>query len=372
MLLVGTIVIRQAAPKPNEHVLAAINRVLDSGMYVKGPESVKLEDTFVQISGCAHNFAVNSGTSALNLIFEALEYPSGSEIIVPTNTFLASGNAVETSGYTTRFIDVDAETMNLDLKLLESTISEKTKAVLVVHLYGLPVDMTALKVICDKYNIDIIEDACQAHDATFNGQQIGSFGIASAYSLFPTKNLSVLGDGGIVSTNDKDLAYKISALRNAGRTDEANNADFFGFNYRLSEIMAAIGNAMIQSFDSDTSRRKQIAREYSSFLSDIQDIQIPIVIDGSEPVWHQYTILTDRRDELKEYLGSKGIQTSIKYPIPLHLVNSFKQKYGYKEGDFEVSEKLAKTLLCLPLHPFLTDEDVQTIIKTIAEFFAIS
>jgi len=362
-------VIRQASPRPNDQVLKAVNRVLDSGIFVKGPESIKLEERFAQISGCTYNFTVNSGTSALNLIFTALDYPPGSEIIVPTNTFLASGNAVETSGYTTRFIDIDRKTMNLDLNLLSSVISEKTKAVLVVHLYGLPVDMKILQEICEKHNIDIIEDACQAHNATFNGEQIGSFGIASAYSLFPTKNLSVLGDGGIVSTNDSELALKIGALRNAGRTNEANNADYFGFNYRLSEVMAAIGNAMIETFDDDTNNRKRIARKYSSFLSDFPEIEIPIVVEGSDPVWHQYTIITDRRDELKDYLTSKGIQSSIKYPIPLHLVNAFKQKYGYKEGDFRVSEELANTLLCLPLHPFLTDEEVDTVIGFISEFF---
>lgn len=361
--------IKQASPKPNKHVLDAIKKVLDSGMYVKGPEAKKFEEKFSQISGCKYNIAVNSGTSALNLILIALDYPPSSEIIIPINTFLATGNAVETSGYNVKFADADYKTLNIDVTKLPDLITEKTKAIVIVHLYGQPVDMDAVMEISEKYNIDIIEDACQAHGAKYNGKIIGSFGRASAFSFFPTKNLSVLGDGGMASTNDEKLAKRIESLRNVGREDHPDDAKYFGYNMRMSEIIAAIGNAMFESFFEDTAKRIEIATHYTSALKGISEIELPFNHDSSNPVWHQYTIKTDVRDELKEFLKANEIQTSVKYSIPLHLVEAYQKKYNHREGDFPIGEKACNSHLCLPMHPGLSNEDIQTVANKIKEFF---
>ncbi|MCH8907017.1 MAG: DegT/DnrJ/EryC1/StrS aminotransferase family protein [Candidatus Heimdallarchaeota archaeon] len=361
--------IKQAAPTPNEHVKEAINRVLESGMYVKGPEAEEFEKKFESISGCKYNIAVNSGTSALNLILLAFDYPAESEIIVPVNTFMASGNVVETSNYNVKFADVDYKTMNIDTKNLETLISAKTKAIMVVHLFGQPVNMDEVMQVANKRGIDVIEDACQAHGATYKNQKIGSIGKISSFSLFPTKNLSVLGDGGMVSTNDTELADRIRSLRNAGRQDNPDNAKYFGFNMRLSEILAAIGNAMLETFEEDLRKRQDLAEGYNSYLADLPEIELPFVIPESTAVWHQYTIKTDRRDELKEFLKHHAIQSSVKYSIPLHLVDSFQQKYGHQEGDFPMGERTTNSWLCLPMHPLLTDDDIQNISLKIKEFF---
>lgn len=361
--------IRQASPRPNENVLKSIEKVLYSGQFVKGPEALKLENKFKEISGCEYNITCNSGTSALNLIFIAMDYPTGSEILVPANSFMASSNAVETSGYKTTFVDISLDSMNIDPSQIEKHISEKTKAILVVHLYGTPAPMDEIIKIAEKYNLDIFEDACQAHGSSYKGKKIGSIGKGSAFSLFPTKNLSVLGDGGIVSTNDKELAEKILMLRNAGRDKHPDDAEYFGFNFRLSEILAAVGNSLIKDFSNDTKRRQAIAQMYTEKLSGIGDLEIPKVLDDTEPVWHQYTIRTHKRDELKKFLTENQVGTSIKYSIPLHLITANRKKYGYREGDYPFSESAANSLLCLPMHPFLTDDDVDTVISKINEFF---
>jgi len=361
--------IRQANPRPNDKVLDALKRVIDSGMYVKGPESRELEKNFKSISGCEYNYTVNSGTSALNLLLTALDYPIGSEVIVPVNTFLATANAVELTHYTSVFVDVD-ESMNIDPTKIEAAITDKTKAIIVVHLYGTPADMDPIMAIAKKHGLDVIEDACQAHSATYKGKTIGTIGRVAAYSLFPTKNFTVLGDGGMVSTNDKELGAKIAKMRNAGRDSLPDDADEFGFNFRLSETSAAIGNALISDFHGQTERRREIAERYNQGLNGVGDLILPSVLPNTEPVWHQYTIRTSKRDELREYLRSKDIQSSIKYSLPLHLVKAFQKKYGIPEGTYPVGEKICKTLLCLPMHPFLSDDEVDTVISEIQNFYS--
>ncbi len=361
--------IRQAHPQPNDLVIEYIKEVLDSGNYVKGPKGKLLEEKFQQISGCKYNYAVNSGTSALNLIMHALDYPLGSEIIVPVNTFLATSNAVELTGYNSIFVDIDPNTMNIDPKKIEDKISEKTKAIVVVHLYGSPAPMDEIISIAERHNLDVIEDCAQAHGALYKNKKVGSIGKISAFSLFPTKNFTVLGDGGMVSTNDKDLGQKIAMLRNAGRKDKPDDAEIFGFNFRLSEVMAAIGLAMITDFDKQTKRRQEIASIYENQLKDIPEIILPQTLPNTSGVFHQYTIRTDKRDELKEFLKQNDIQSSIKYGIPLHLVTAYKRKYNLNEGHYPEGERAAKTLLCLPMHPFLTNDEVEYVTSKIKEFF---
>lgn len=361
--------IRQAFPKSNEKVKKKVEDILNSGMYVKGPEAKNLEEQFSSISQCKYNITCNSGTSALNLIFYALDYPPGSEIILPANSFLASANAIETAGYKPVFCDIDETNLNMDISSIDKLISNKTKAIMVVHLYGTPTNMDLMLQICSKNNIDLIEDSAQAHDAEFNGKKVGSFGIVSAFSLFPTKNLSVLGDGGIVSTNNKELAERIRALKNAGRTDHPDDAVYFGYNFRLSEVLAGICNVLLEDFPNETEKRREIANIYTTGLDGIGDIILPRIPEGAKPVWHQYTIRTEHRDKLKQYLIENGVQSSIKYSIPLPLVKSFKNKYGYEEGQYPKTEKASKTLLCLPMHPHLTKVEVSTVISKIQEFF---
>jgi len=361
--------IRQAAPQSNERVKQKVLEILESGQYVKGPEADQFEQKFGSVNGCRYNISCNSGTSALNLIFFAMDYPTGSEIIVPDNSFLASANAIETAGYKPVFCDIDEDTMNIKINAIENCITDKTKAILVVHLYGSPADMASIMSVANKYNLDVFEDAAQAHGSTFNGQKIGSFGLASAFSLFPTKNLSVLGDGGIVGTNDEELYKKINALKNAGRTDKADDAEYFGYNFRLSEILAGIGNVLLEDFPNETKRRQEIANMYTEGLRDVNQVKLPKVHPDAEAVWHQYTIKTDKRDELKDFLKRKEIQTSIKYGVPLHLVTAFKQKYDYNHGEYPVTEKVCDQLLCLPMHPHLQDEEVAETVKSIKEFF---
>ncbi len=360
--------IKQANPRPNDKVLDAIKRVIDSGRYVKGPESVKLEEGFKSVSGCEYNYTVSSGTSALNLLLKALDYPIGSEIIVPVNTFLATANAVELSNYTSVFVDVD-DSMNMDPDKIEEAITDKTKAIIIVHLYGTPADMDKIMAVAQKHNLDVIEDACQAHGAEYHGKKIGSIGRVAAFSLFPTKNFTVLGDGGMVSTTDRELGIRIAKMRNAGRDKHPDDADEFGFNFRLSEVSAAVGNALLPDFEAQTKRRQEVAALYTKGLEGVGDLILPKVLHNTVPVWHQYTIRTEKRDELKAFLAENEIQSSIKYSLPLHLVKAFQNKYHIPEGTYPVGEKICKTLLCLPMHPFLTDEEVETVISTIKKFY---
>lgn len=361
--------IRQACPIPNKHVFEEIKNVLESGQYVKGPKGKELEKLFEEISNCKYNYAVNSGTSALNLIMHALDYPPESEVIIPVNTFLATSNAVELTNYTSVFVDIDEATMNIDISKIEQKITEKTRAIIVVHLYGTPVEMDKIIEIGEKHNLDIIEDCAQAHGALYKDKKIGSYGKISAYSLFPTKNFSVLGDGGIVSTNDEALAHRIQMLRNAGRTGKkADDAEIFGYNFRLSEIMAAVGVAMFPDFEKQTKRRQEIAKAYDKAFSKLDWIKLPMIPQNGVGVYHQYTIRVEKRDELKEYLKNLQIQSSIKYSLPLHMVTAYKNKYKEEEGTYPMAEKAAKELLCLPMHPQLTDEEVNQVITAIVNF----
>lgn len=362
-------IIKQANPLPSENALQAVKRVLESGQYVKGKEGRAFEVEFKYVSGANYNLAVNSGTSALNLMFTAYDFDHNSEIITQPNSFLATANAIELSNLKTTFADIDYDTMNLDPENVRKAINKSTKAILAVHLYGKPSPMKELQEIADENGILLLEDACQAHGALYHGKKIGSIGDSSAFSLFPTKNLTVLGDGGIFSTNNEEIYNRVRMLRNAGRDILPDDAKLFGFNMRMSEMLAAVGREQLTNFKQETENRINAAKWYFELMSDIDQIILPKDDKDERAVWHQYTIRAENRDKLKKHLMDHKIQSGIKYAVPLHLVKAFVDKYKYSKGMFPNAEKHADHLLCLPMHPGLSYEDIERIAKAIKSFY---
>jgi len=360
--------INQAEPTPNKNIIDAINRVIESKVFVKGQEAINLEKEFSEITGTNFNLTVNSGTSALFLILKALNFDKNSEVIVPANSFLASANTVELAGYNTQFADVDKSTFNLDPDNVKKQINKNTKAIMAVHLYGKPAPMDELKEISNDYNLVLIEDAAQAHGAKYKGSKIGSIGYASAFSFFPTKNMTVFGDGGMISTIDRHFYNNLRMLRNAGRKDQADDAEIFGFNFRLSEILASIGREDLINLNHNNNQRIKIAKIYSNEIEN-PNIFLPKTNNDEVHVFHQYNILVpNKRDKLKNFLYKNHIQSSIKYSIPLHLVTAFKKKYNFQIGSFPNSEYLTNCQLSLPMHPFLDENSIEHIIHTLNKF----
>lgn len=342
----------------------AIHQVLDSSAFVLGDRGKELEEKMANYIGVSYAIGVGNGTDALSLALEAFEIGRGDEVITTPFTFFATAEVICRVGAKPVFVDIDKKTFNIDPSHIEQAVTNKTKAIMVVHLFGQSVDMDAIKKIANKYDLKVIEDACQAIGATYFGEKIGGLGDISCFSFYPTKNLGCYGDGGMITTNNEEVAEKIKVLRNHGSTIKYLH-ESIGVNSRLDEIQAAILLVKLNYLDQLNERRQQIAREYTSKLSGI--VTTPSATETSKHVYHQYCIEIPERDQLAAFLQEKNISTAIYYPIPLHLQPSL-QFLGYKQGDFLVAEEAAKHILALPIHPFLTQEEQQSIITAIQEF----
>lgn len=349
-----------------EHELknAAI-RVIDSGWYILGEEVKKFETAFANYCGVKHCIGISNGLDALKLILKAYGYGPGDEIIVPSNTYIATILAISEVGASPVLVEPDIRTYNISALEIEKSITENTKAIIVVHLYGRSVEMDTIQKIADRYNLKIIEDAAQAQGAMFKGKKTGNLGDAAGFSFYPGKNLGALGDAGAVTTNDTELAEKIGVLRNYGSQIKYEN-QYKGYNNRLDEMQAAFLQVKLNYLDKENEARRKIAKEYLTSIVN-PHIKLPSFNSTSslENVWHVFVVRTSERDRLKQFLLDKGIQTMIHYPIPPHKQAAYKE---FIQKEYPISEQIHEEILSLPISPVQTIEVTKYIIATLNEY----
>ena len=342
---------------------AAALRVLRSGWYILGSELENFEREFAEYLGAKFCVGVNSGLDALTLTLRALEIGAGAEVIVPANTYIATALAVTANGAVPVFVEPD-DFYNLDAEKISAAVTEKTRAIIAVHLYGQAAAMDKISAVAEKFNLPLVEDCAQSHGAKFRGKMTGTFG-AGCFSFYPTKNLGAFGDGGAVVTDDENFARKIKMLRNYGSEIKYRN-ELAGVNSRLDEIQAALLRVKLRHLDELTAERKNIARRY---LAEIKNpkIILPKILSGAEHVWHQFVVRTENRDAFQKYLARENIQTVIHYPIPPHLAECY-AGFGFKRGDFPVAEKFAGEVLSLPLFNGMTAAEIDFVVEVLNKF----
>ena len=338
--------------------------VLRSGWYIMGKELSSFEEEFASYIGTRYSVGVGNGLDALWIAFRVLGIGAGDEVIVQGNTYIASVMGITINGATPVFVEPD-EYHCIDVGKVEGAITDKTKAILVVHLYGQATNMDEVIRLAKKYDLRVVEDCAQAHGAKWNGRAIGTWGDIACFSFYPTKNLGAFGDAGAITTNDEDLANKVRIFRNYGSEKKYYNK-VVGTNSRLDELQAGLLRVKLSHMDEITKERRKIAARY---LAEIDNpfVELPRVRDGATSVWHQFVIMTDYRDELHDYLEEKGIGTLIHYPIPPHLSEAYAY-LGYSEGAFPITESYAKRVLSIPMYTGMED-DVQTrVIEAVNRF----
>lgn len=349
-----------------DELAPAIQGVLDRGDFILGEDVARFEEEFARFIGAAHCIGVATGTDALKLCLTALGIGPGDEVILPTNTFVATALAATDAGARPVLVDMDEADFNLDIGRVEAAVTPRTKAIMPVHLCGRPADMDRLAAIAAPRGIAVVEDACQAHGAVYRGRKAGSIGAAAAFSFYPGKNLGAYGDGGAVTTNDDAVARTVRMQRNYGQSRKYYH-DVAGFNSRLDTLQAAILRVKLRRLEAWNARRRELARMYREALA-----QLPLVLpsepDGSVHVWHLFMVRTARRDELLARLNARGIGAGIHYPVPIHLQKSY-ERLGYRRGDFPVAERVCGEILTLPLYPEMTEAHVSRVAGEIATFF---
>ncbi|HXZ95168.1 MAG TPA: DegT/DnrJ/EryC1/StrS family aminotransferase [Dehalococcoidia bacterium] len=348
-----------------------IDRVLESSNFILGAEVEGFEKEFAAFCRAEYAVGVSSGTNALSLALSALDVKQGDEVITAPNTFVATAAAISHVGARPVFVDANPDTYNMDLPQLEKTITERTRAIIPVHLYGHPADMDAVLQIARKHNLKVIEDACQAHGAEYRGQRVGTLGVISAFSFYPGKNLGAYGDAGAVVTNNRELAERVRLLRNHGSPKKYYH-EIIGYNARFDEIQAAILRVKLRHLDSWNAKRRASADIYQRYLKDMADKELvvtPKEMDWAKHVYHLFVIQVDEqvRDKLIEHLNARGIGAQIHYPIPIHLQKAY-EHLGYKEGDFPVAEHAAKRIVSLPMFPELESQEIEYIAQEIESF----
>jgi len=351
-----------AKPVIGEEEKQAVLEVLDSGILAQGPLVAAFEKAFAELCGVKHAIATSSGTTALYLTLLAHGIGAGDEVITSPFTFIASANSVLYVGAKPVFVDIDPRTFNIDPQKIEAAITPKTKAILPIHLYGLCSDMGTIMSIAEKHHLIVIEDACQAHAARYNGKCAGSFGTGT-FSLYPTKNMTS-AEGGMVTTNDDAIAEECRVLRNHGMRRRYYH-DELGYNLRMTDVHAAIGNAQLQKLGKFNQKRAENAAYFDAHL---KGVVTPYVPEGYQHIYHQYTIRVPngKRDALRDYLKEKEIGTEIYYPLPIHQQGFYIEMFG--EMKFPESEKAAGEVLSIPVHPSLSQADREMIVGTINEF----
>lgn len=349
----------------NDELYGVFNRVFTRSWYIEGLEDDRFEKAFADYCSVKYCVGVGNGLDALVLILKALGISENDEVIVPSNTYIATALAVTYVGAKPVFIEPNIKTFNIDPSLIEAAITEKTRAIIPVHLYGQPCDMDPIMEIAEKYGLRIVEDCAQAHGATYKGKKVGTFGDAAGFSFYPGKNLGALGDAGAVVTNNKELSDKIRALGNYG-SDYKYHHIYKGNNSRLDELQAGFLAAKLPHLDRMNEERRRIAAMYTEGIVS-QKVVVPYVPLDCIPVWHIYGIRCFERDSLEQYLNDRGISTNKHYPIPIHLQKCYADMCIPK-GTFPVAEEISKTELSIPLYYGMTDEEVQYVIDTINAF----
>lgn len=353
---------------------AAFDRTLDSGWYILGNEVKQFEQEFAAYCEAENCVGVGNGLEALHLILRAYGIGAGDEVIVPSNTYIATWLATSYAGATPVPVEPDARTYNLDPVRIEAAITPRTRAIIAVHLYGQPADMDAINAVAKKHGLKVIEDAAQAHGARYKGRRVGSLGDAAGFSFYPGKNLGALGDGGAVTTNDPELAEKVRVLCNYGSKVKYHN-EVKGFNSRLDELQAAFLREKLKKLDEWNTRRKALAAEYLRHLSPLaqageggeRGITLPFVPDWADPVWHLFVVHSPNRDALQAHLTAHGIGTMIHYPIPPHLQPAYAE-LAIPEGSLPIAEAIHREVLSLPIGPHLLSAQQARVIEALRAF----
>ena len=358
----------QAQMRPiRKEIEAAIARTLDNCSFCLGPDVVQFEKDFARFCGAEHCVAFNSGTSALHVAMLLLNIGRDDEVITTPCTFVATSWAISYVNAKPVYVDVDDATFNLNPDLVEKAITPRTKAILPVHLYGHPANLDPLLKIAKKHNLPLVEDACQAHGAKYNGKVIGTFGVMSCYSFYPGKNLGAYGEGGALVTNNAAFAARARALREHGSTQRYYH-DEVGFNYRMEGMQGAVLGVKLKYLDGWTRERRRVAHRYHELLADTP-LQLPTEADYAQSAYHLYVVRHPERDALKKHLEANKVGCALHYPLPLHLQKCY-ANLGHKAGDFPVAEKAARECLSLPIYPEMTDSQIERVAEVIGDFFA--
>ena len=346
-----------------EEIDKRIKEVLDSGWYLLGNQDKTFEEHFAKFCGTKYCIGCANGLDALTLIIRAYGFSEGDEIIVPANTYIASILAISENGCTPVLVEPDINTYNINPDLIEEKITDKTKAIMVVHLYGQAVQMDKIWELAKKYNLKIIEDSAQGHGAVYKAKRTGNLGDASGFSFYPGKNLGCMGDGGAITTNDDELAKKIRAIANYG-SDYKYHHIYKGINSRLDEMQAGILDVKLKYLDKDNARRREISKYYRENIKNPKII-LPKIYDEQSHVWHVFTVRTEKRDEFQEYLKQNDIQTLIHYPTPPHKQEAYKE---WNNLSFPITEEIHKTIISIPISPVMTDEEVKKVEEVVNEW----
>lgn len=345
-------------------ILSVVEKVLEEGSFIMGEHVQNFEKNISRYLG-QESLGCASGSDALLLSLMAAGIKAKDEVITTPFTFFATAGAIARLGTKPVFVDIHKDTFNLDSSKLDAVINEKTKAILVVHIFGQSADMDSIMSLAKKYNLAVIEDACQAFGAEYKGCKAGMIGDFGCFSFFPTKNLGGAGDGGLVTCKSNADLELIKKLRVHG-AEKKYYHDYVGINSRLDALQAVILDVKLKYIDAWHEKRSVIAEKYNSALKEM--VQIPQVFEGARHIYHQYAIITDKRDLLQSHLRSKGIAAGVYYPLPLHLQKCFRY-LGYQKGDFPVAEQVSNEILSLPLYPEMTDEQIEYVIKAVKEFY---
>ncbi len=352
-----------------EQIDAAIARTLDNCSFCLGPDVAQFEKDFARFCGAEHCVGFNSGTSALHVAMLLLNISRGDEVITTPATFVATSWAISYVGAKPVYVDIEDDTFNLDPNGVEKAITPRTKAILPVHLYGHPADMDPLLAICRKRNLPLVEDAAQAHGATYKGKTVGTFGVLAEFSFYPGKNLGAYGEGGALVTNNAAFAARARALREHGSTQRYYH-DEVGFNYRMEGLQGAVLGVKLKHLEAWTRERGRVAHRYNELLADTP-LQLPREASYARSAWHLYVVRHPRRDDLKKYLEANKIGCALHYPLPLHLQKAYAQ-LGHKEGDFPIAERAARQCLSLPIYPEMTEAQIQRVSEVVHDFFRSS
>jgi dTDP-4-amino-4,6-dideoxygalactose transaminase len=345
-------------------VLTALEEVCESGRFAQGPATSDFEAKFAAYCGVDHCVSLNSGTSALHLALRCLNVGPGDEVITPAMTFIATAWAISYVGARPVFVDIDPARRTMCPSKLEAAITPRTKAIIPVHLYGMPADMDSINAIADQHGIPVIEDAAQAHGARYRGRRVGQFGRVACFSFYPSKNLGAYGEGGALVTNDLAIARRACSLR-----DHAQNERYFhdeiGYNYRMDSIQAAVLAIKLKRLDAWNAARVDRAARYTELLAG-STFALPTLFPDSECVWHCYVIESPERDRVRRRLQAAGIETGVHYPLPVHLQKAYAH-LGYQRGDLPITETLCQRCLSLPIYPELSDAKISNVVSVLLE-----
>ena len=358
--------IRSVNNVSKSELTSAFQRVLESGWYILGNEVNRFESEFANFCEVRNCVGVGNCLDALQFILRGIGIGAGDEVIVPSNTYIATWLAVSNVGATPVPVEPLIDTYNIDPSQIQNSITSRTKAIIVVHLYGQPCDMDPINEIAERFRLKVVEDSAQAHGAKYKGKRVGGLGYASGFSFYPSKNLGALGDGGAVTTNDPDLSNKINLLRNYGSKTKYQN-EIKGFNSRLDELQAAFLIEKLKVLDKHNEKRRKIASIYLERLACFEEIKLPVIPEWAEPVWHQFIIRHKKRDDLIKNLKKTGIGTMIHYPIPPHLQLAYKEM-GKKKGDYPISEIIHKEVLSLPITPEISLSALETVLEALKAY----